>query len=140
MPLSRPFHALARIFVAACVGTADETRSALAAVRASGAAPRDVDETLLLVVAYAGVPRAILAFTDWRLLQQAVSVVPDVADRRAAGDAAFDAVYGTRADRVRQELRSLHPVLRDAILEDSYGRILARSGLSARDRELLAVP
>lgn len=137
--LSQPFRALGRLFVAACLGTSDQTRAALTAARAGGAKPDDVDEALLLVIAYAGVPRAILAFTAWREIEKTIAAPTAIGDRRKAGERAFAAVYGARTDRIREELKALHPVLLDSILEDSYGRILARRGLAARDRELLSV-
>ena len=36
-------------------------------------------------------------------------------------------------------MRSYHPALAEGILVESYGRILSRRGLSARERELIAV-
>ena len=139
MALSGSLEALARVFVAACVGTTEDARRALTAARQSGTSAREVDEVLLLVIAYAGVPRAILAFTEWRQLEPEASDATPIDDRRAAGEKTFESVYGVRAARIRAELRGLHPALHDAIIEDSYGRILARTGLSASDRELLAV-
>jgi 4-carboxymuconolactone decarboxylase len=139
MALTPRFEALARAFVAACVGSGAQVREALRAAAKARVPAKDVDEVLLLVVAYAGVPRAILAFTEWRHLAKAPSAANKVGGRLEAGEATFRAVYGARADRIRAELRGLHPELHDAVIEDAYGRILSREGLSARERELLAV-
>jgi alkylhydroperoxidase/carboxymuconolactone decarboxylase family protein YurZ len=40
---------------------------------------------------------------------------------------------------VLRELLGLHPELPGAVLEDAYGRVLARRGLPPLERELLAV-
>jgi alkylhydroperoxidase/carboxymuconolactone decarboxylase family protein YurZ len=140
MALTEAFRALGHVFVAACTASTEATRDALRDARAAGVPPADVDEALLLVIAYAGVPAAVLAFGVWRELEPIVATeaVPD--DRRAAGERTFAEVYGPRTERIKEELRGLHPVLLDSIIEDSYGRILARTRLSARDRELLAIP
>ena len=37
------------------------------------------------------------------------------------------------------KMRGFHPDLADWILEDGYGRVLSRPGLSVRERELLVV-
>jgi alkylhydroperoxidase/carboxymuconolactone decarboxylase family protein YurZ len=139
MALSESFRALGRLFVAACLGSQEETRIAITAAVAAGVQRDDVDEVLLLVIAYAGIPRAILGFTAWREVEKSIASPTTIADRRKAGEKTFASVYGARTDRIRDELKALHPVLLDAILEDSYGRILARRGLGAHDRELLAV-
>jgi len=139
MSLPTAFQALGRVFVSACIGTADETRAALEAARAAGTKADDVDEALLLVIAYAGVPRAILAFTMWRETAPTMSRLTSRSDRRAAGDRTFLSVYGSRSERIKEEIRGLHPVLLDSVIEDSYGRILSRRGLAAKDRELLSV-
>jgi 4-carboxymuconolactone decarboxylase len=139
MALTDKFRALGRLFVSACLGSQEETRLAISAAVAAGVKRDDVDEVLLLVIAYAGIPRAILGFTAWREVEKSIASPTTIADRRKAGERTFASVYGARTDRIRDELKALHPVLLDAILEDSYGRILARRGLDAHDRELLAV-
>jgi alkylhydroperoxidase/carboxymuconolactone decarboxylase family protein YurZ len=128
------------MFLDACVGTAEATRAAVQAAHAAGASAEEIDETLLLVMPYAGVPRAITAFTIWREIHPGASAVPQVRDRRAEGERTFEEVYGPGTGRIREGLRSLHPELHDGIIEDAYGRILSRRGLSAADRELMAVP
>jgi alkylhydroperoxidase/carboxymuconolactone decarboxylase family protein YurZ len=140
MALSEGFRALGHVFVAACTASPEATRDALRDARAAGVPPADVDEALLLVIAYAGVPAAVLAFGVWRELEPNAATGPVETDRRAAGERTFADVYGPRTERIKEELRALHPVLLDSIVEDSYGRILARTGLPARDRELLAIP
>jgi len=60
-------------------------------------------------------------------------------ERAPAGAAAFAAVYGDTADRVRRGLSSLHPLLPAWTVEEAYGRVLSRPALGLREREVLAV-
>src|SRR5690606_23816868 len=100
------------------------------------------EEALLQVVPYAGFPRALGAFAAAR---PALGAPPPpggerpAAARPEAGDAAFRAVYGDTAERVRGGLAGLHPLLPAWTTEFAYGRVLARDGLDLRTRELLAV-
>lgn len=55
------------------------------------------------------------------------------------GEALFARIYGPKAPRVRRTLERYHPLLGAWILGHAYGDVLSRPGLSARERELLAV-
>ncbi len=55
------------------------------------------------------------------------------------GAGLFDTIYGDGADRVREHLRGLSPTFATWIAEHAYGRVLARPGLNAAERECLAV-
>ena len=56
-----------------------------------------------------------------------------------AGRPLFDTIYGDGAASVRERLGAHHPLLARWVAEHAYGRVLARVGLTARERELLAV-
>ncbi len=58
---------------------------------------------------------------------------------RRRGRALFGRVYGPAAERVLGDLGRRHPEFRDWVLDEAYGRVLSRSGLSAAERECLAV-
>lgn len=141
MALNDIERALCELFVETCAGDAAGVRTALEAASAGGASPAMIDDVLLLGMPYGGVPRAILAFGVWRRME-AEAAAPSFrpADAAASGEAAFKGVYGERTARVLRELDGYHPDLRTAILEDAYGRILARPSLPTRLRELVAVP
>ncbi len=136
-------------------------RAALGALLAAGAAGREelvgplvaqaqrlgvnaevLREALLMLVPYAGHPRALAAFAAAGL---APDLRPGAADEASAsaravrGRAAFEAVYGASAPRVLEGLSALDPRLPAWTLEHAYGRVLARPGLALRERELLAV-
>lgn len=131
--------ALARLFLAAGHGPASGFEAAFDHA-ASVATDAEIEETLLLLVPYAGVPRALLAFGVWRKRRPmpAAPVIarPDPDGRR--GLDAFAQVYGGAADGVAGLLRALHPDLEAAAVEDAYGRILARPSFPWLRKELLA--
>lgn len=90
---------------------------------------------------FCGFPRAIEAF---RRLDEAAGGLAEPVDepdsgKGFSGKSLFERIYGEQAAPVRGILRRFHPVLEEAVLEDAYGRILARPRLEARTRELLAV-
>src|SRR5262249_12660788 len=60
------------------------------------------------------------------------------ADERG-GRELFAAIYGENAEEVRRGLHAAHPELARWIAEHAYARVLARPGLSADRRALLAV-
>jgi 4-carboxymuconolactone decarboxylase len=48
-------------------------------------------------------------------------------------------VYGRKYDALRQAVTRLHPALDAWMLQDGYGKVLARPGLSLAQRELCIV-
>jgi len=105
---------------------------------------RAVRETLLQVFLFAGFPRTVNAL---EALERALGRrPPDPPERtggegrvRRRGEALFRRVYGPDADRVLGEIGRRHPEFLGWILRDAYGRVLARPGLDAAERECLAV-
>jgi alkylhydroperoxidase/carboxymuconolactone decarboxylase family protein YurZ len=132
--------ALGAVLAAGGSGARGEVSAAVAAARKAGAGEGALRETLLMLVPYAGYPRAIAAFAAARLtpLGSVRDEVP-AAQRGKKGRAAFARVYGSTAARVSAGLRALDPRLPAWTLEFAYGRVLARPALALRDRELLAV-
>jgi len=58
---------------------------------------------------------------------------------RAAGEALCARVYGPSYARLLPAVRALHPDLATWMIEHGYGRVLARPGLSVRERELVTI-
>jgi alkylhydroperoxidase/carboxymuconolactone decarboxylase family protein YurZ len=58
---------------------------------------------------------------------------------RRRGAALCARVYGPVFGRLLAHVRRMHPDLAAWMIEQGYGRVLSRPGLSARDRELAAV-
>ncbi|MCC7171641.1 MAG: carboxymuconolactone decarboxylase family protein [Planctomycetes bacterium] len=106
-------------------------------------------EGALMTHLFAGFPRAIEAFAivedavrraggTWPRAPGPIARI-DANAQRSAGAALFTLIYGSHAQRVRQRLAQFDPAFERAVLEDAYGRILARPGLDARTRELMSV-
>ena len=134
--------ALCRALAYATVGRQGELEPIYRQSLSDGIPISDLREGALCAHLYAGVPRAIEAF---RALRAAAGEGwPDrepkpPIDRRSAGIQLFDRVYGRHAAPVRDMLRGFEPAFENVVLEDAYGRILAREALSPRRRELMAV-
>lgn len=126
---------LARITAAACVG--DATREMR---RAHGrVAPRAVEEALLQLHLFAGYPATINALFAWRVVAGPTRASGRTRRSRAAGERVCRAVYGAGFEPLMRNMRALHPVLPAWILEDGYGRVLHRPGLSLLTRKRLVV-
>jgi alkylhydroperoxidase/carboxymuconolactone decarboxylase family protein YurZ len=136
--------ALARIAALAAVGRAAALVTAFRAAERDGVPLRALRETLLQVLLFAGFPRTVNAL---EALERALGPRDPDPPERTGGDAAlrrrggalFRRVYGPDADRVLGDIGGRHPELRDWILRDAYGRVLARPGLDAAERECIAV-
>jgi 4-carboxymuconolactone decarboxylase len=140
----------------------DETASlvSLAAVLAGGTEPqvRDalaraartvrvawVEEVILQTYLFAGFPRALNAAREWRRIsgQSAPAVdaaaidAPEVRTRH--GEATCATVYGRFYDRLRVNIRELHPALDQWMVEEGYGKVLSRAPLDLARRELCIV-
>jgi alkylhydroperoxidase/carboxymuconolactone decarboxylase family protein YurZ len=142
MTLSDPDRRLARLFAACVLGKWDEVR----AVRRAAVPPepdRRWREALLQVHVFAGVPRAVEAYgviTEVGGLGEAApEELGDAVDADARGQALFERIYQAGAAEVRAMLVRHHPDFARFVLEHAYARVLARDGLSADRRELLAV-
>jgi len=101
-----------------------------------------VEELLLQSYLFAGFPRALNAMREWRRIEPEplVQAAPADADRwRAEGEATCAAVYGAMYDRLRANIRNLHPSLDEWMISEGYGKVLSRPGLDLPRRELCIV-
>jgi 4-carboxymuconolactone decarboxylase len=132
---------LLRLTVLAVRGRWDALRSLRAGqAQAPG---RPWREALLQAHLFAGFPRIVEAFGVLEEVgglgapePEEVLAEPDLPER---GQALFEAVYGPRAEAVSARLRSHHPDFAHWVLGHAYGRVLTRPGLTAAQREVLAV-
>jgi len=117
-------------------------RRALAAARRAGSGRVAAEEVALMLVLHAGYPAAL---EGARLLN---SAWPGRARRRREGGPAVwkqrgerlcAQVYGPAYPKLRRNIARLHPDLAAWMIEQGYGRVLTRSGLSGAARELVAV-
>lgn len=125
-------------------GTEAQVRDALAravqAIRVEW-----VEEVILQTYLFAGFPRALNAAREWRRIsgRHAPTLdthAIDAADlRKQAGEATCSTVYGRFYERLRVNIRELHPALDQWMIEEGYGKVLSRAPLDLARRELCIV-
>jgi 4-carboxymuconolactone decarboxylase len=104
-----------------------------------------VDELLLQSTLMVGWPRALSAAATWRRIAGPARSLEDGTDYshapewRARGEAVCRVVYGSNFDRLRANIRLLHPALDAWMVVEGYGRTLGRPGLDLARRELAVV-
>ncbi len=101
-----------------------------------------VEELLLQSYLFAGFPRALNAMREWRRVEPEPLVdnaSADVDQWRADGETTCAAVYGSMYDRLRANIRHLHPSLDEWMITEGYGKVLSRPGLDLPRRELCIV-
>jgi 4-carboxymuconolactone decarboxylase len=59
--------------------------------------------------------------------------------RSSNGRRILQRIYGGQTDKLLENIRQIHPEARFMILNDVYGRVFARSGLTLRERDLINV-
>ena len=100
-----------------------------------------VEELLLQSYLFAGFPRALNAMREWRRYESEVAS-PETSDPqtvRADGVSTCSAVYGSMYERLRQNIRALHPLLDEWMITEGYGKVLSRPALDLGRRELCIV-
>jgi alkylhydroperoxidase/carboxymuconolactone decarboxylase family protein YurZ len=134
--------ALLRFAVAGARGDERAAERAARAVRRAGMVRRAIEETALMLVLYAGYPAALETL---RVLNR---VWPGHARRshegspvswRRRGLALSRRIYGPVHARLVAAVRTLHPDLAAWMVEEGYGRVLARPGLAVGVREQITV-
>ncbi len=126
-------------------GRDGELRERAAALREAGTPPEWVEEVLLQSVLMLGYPRALAGFGAWR--SGGAPAPPadpgaeygQVKEWIRRGEAACRTVYGDNYDKLRANVRALHPALDAWMITEGYGRTVARPGLDLRRRELCIV-
>ncbi len=114
-------------------------------VKAGGAAAWG-DELMLQSALICGWPRALVAARIWR------KAVPEVAEETVddmdyasheewtgRGTETCQAVYGDHFDRLKRNIRELHPAFASWMITEAYGRTLSRPGLDIGRRELCVI-
>jgi 4-carboxymuconolactone decarboxylase len=107
--------------------------------------PMHVEELLLQSYLFCGFPRALNAAREWRRVSQRTAPTSDESDDllgeewRERGEQTCAAVYGAMYDKLRLNVRDLHPALDNWMVVDGYGKVLARPGLDLGRRELCIV-
>ncbi|MCF7823440.1 MAG: carboxymuconolactone decarboxylase family protein [Candidatus Marinimicrobia bacterium] len=95
-----------------------------------------IEETVLQTLLFAGYPKTIEALKKVRKYFPNPGSEKRVKDHRQSGLATSRIVYGKHHPRLIEIMDELHPDLTRWMLEDGYGRVLSRPGLSLQEREI----
>jgi 4-carboxymuconolactone decarboxylase len=108
--------------------------------------PIAVEEIILQSYLFAGFPRALNAARAWRVASERPAPAEDPETQianldmwRELGERTCKIVYGDSYDRLRENVRQLHPALDEWMIVDGYGKVLSRPGVDLRTRELCIV-
>ncbi len=112
-----------------------------------GAVPRVwVEELILQTYLFAGFPRGLNAMREWRRASGDPAPENDEGERldvtgqwARQGEETCHTVYGAMYDRLRLNIRALHPALDAWMIVEGYGKVLSRPGLDLKRRELCVV-
>jgi 4-carboxymuconolactone decarboxylase len=138
---------VALVRLAAAIAAADEAvvRRCLADAHAQ-VRPPWVEEVILQSYLFAGFPRTLNAAREWRRISQRKAPDTDEGERfgdsvewLARGERTCAIVYGPFYERLRHNIRDLHPALYAWMIVEGYGKVLSREGLDLRRRELCIV-
>jgi 4-carboxymuconolactone decarboxylase len=137
----------ALVRIAGAIAGADEmiTRQVMEA-SAMVADNQKVEEVILQSYLFAGFPRTLNAARIWRSVSGTQAAATDAqADITNGsqwvelGQETCRTVYGESYEMLRQNIRALHPALDTWMITDGYGKVLSRSQLDLKTRELCIV-
>lgn len=139
--LDESTRALVRLAAVLAGGAEDAVRGELQ--RTSSIAPSHwIEELLLQTYLFAGFPRALNGMRMWRRISpRAVADTQAIGETNAreAGERTCRRVYGPMYERLRVNIRELHPLLDDWMITEGYGKVLSRPALDLPRRELCIV-
>ena len=105
-----------------------------------------VEELLLQSYLFAGFPRALNAMREWRRISGCAAPDRDEGEAHdqaavwaARGEQTCAIVYGPFYEKLRHNIRQLHPALDAWMIVDGYGKVLGRPGLDLLRRELCII-
>ena len=129
---------------AAVIAAGDELAIRGALADASSAVSTEwIEELILQSYLFCGFPRSLNAMREWRRLTNAPAASPGdagtVAEWRRRGEQTCRLVYGAMYERLRVNIRGLHPELDEWMIVEGYGKVLSRPGLDLARRELCIV-
>jgi len=113
--------------------------------RAGGTPAIWLEELILSSVLFVGYPRALVAAGVFRRIEPAHAEGGEPSQYEgwrewlARGEATCRIIYGQHYERLRHNVRALHPALDTWMIVDGYGKTVSRPGLDLARRELCAV-
>ena len=137
---------LVRLAAVISSGTEAEIRGAMSRV-ADGEVPAVwIEELILQTYLFAGFPRGLNAMREWRRASGHAAPDRDEGERLDAtlrwaqeGETTCHTVYGEMYERLRVNIRALHPALDSWMIVEGYGKVLSRPGLDLKRRELCVI-
>jgi 4-carboxymuconolactone decarboxylase len=136
---------LVRLSGVIAAGTEPQLRDALARAAAE-CRPEWVEEVMLQSYLFAGFPRALNAAREWRRISGRRAPATDEGEEfentprwRIDGEKTCATVYGPFYERLRHNIRELHPALDAWMIVEGYGKVLSRPALDLKRRELCIV-
>lgn len=129
---------------AAVAGCSEPKLRAVMAESHSAEWAEQVEEVILQSYLFAGLPRALNAMRAWRATgaqpaQPATHGYVAMQELRRKGEETCAIVYGSSYERLRENIRALHPELDEWMIVEGYGKVLSRPGLDLRSREMCIV-
>jgi 4-carboxymuconolactone decarboxylase len=155
MPLDDHTRQLILLAAAIAGGSEGEVRNAFAQALAARVPEEWTEELVLQSYLFCGFPRALNAAREWRRqsprtpasaasqLDSATAEhaddVDQVSEWRVRGEATCAAVYDGMYEKLRFNVRDLHPLLDEWMIIEGYGKVLGRPALDLPRRELCIV-
>ena len=137
---------LVRLAAIVASGSESDIRAAMGRVVSERVPPVWVEELILQTYLFAGFPRGLNAMREWRRASQLEAPERDEGQRldatetwARAGERTCETVYGEMYERLRVNIRGLHPALDTWMIVEGYGKVLSRPGLDLKRRELCVV-
>ncbi len=144
-PLSASVRHLVRI-AGAIAGSPEGQMRAMMSDAVDEVDPVAVEEIILQSYLFAGFPRALNAARAWRAVSERRApsddehaTVNDLEEWRERGEETCRVVYGKMYEKLRANIRELHPALDEWMIIDGYGKVLSRPNVDLRTRELCVV-
>ena len=144
-PLAAGLRHLVRI-AGAIAGSPEGQMRAIMSDAVDEVDPVAVEEIILQSYLFAGFPRALNAARAWRAVSGRPAPAEDenaasknVVQWRKRGEETCRVVYGEMYEKLRQNIRDLHPALDEWMIVDGYGKVLSRPYVDLRSRELCVV-
>src|SRR5918999_1502747 len=137
---------LVRLAAVISAGTEADIRAAMVRVTNSNVPPVWIEELILQTYLFGGFPRGLNAMREWRRASGRRAPERDEGERldgtaawARQGEQTCRTVYGEMYDRLRVNIRELHPALDAWMIVEGYGKLLSRPGLDLKRRELCVV-
>lgn len=137
--------ALVRLAAEIAAGSETDVRAELARAHQEARAEW-IEEVILQSYLFAGFPRTLNAAREWRRVSGRPAPSFDEGEQldradewRKQGELTCAIVYGPFYERLRQNIRALHPALDTWMIVEGYGKVLSRPALDLARRELCIV-